>query len=1184
MKTDLKREGYMSKYKLALAVLCLALFGYGKAGAQYQWTYLNGPEWVKGVDVAYGHVFGDFSWQRYLIGSNGNETRPFFWDHTLGIWKKGSDLNPDPAPIAGANRIISYNHDETDGNDAFLSAYDDNIYATTDGGGTWRGLDFPQNFNNHFSALEIEEHPLHPGDMVFVGCEAYQGLGTAYIRDVVDEQWQWDLLGGVDGNGNPNFHYTLYDIESDHFASGNLNAGTSDGIWTHGIYSDPADPWQYKAFQGDPVEAIEYMPDGHLIASRHDHAHGLYKLEFSTSDEWSDPQEILPNGQSLNKEVRDLSVIHWDGGTKASCYAATPEGLYLIFFDYNDPAEADAAIDIKTLPATDGYYPMLYDKNIEAVDYHADRTENNTYKATILAATPYNVYEIIEERDFNSQLVNDIEISDCVNGTYKSNVVSAAFPFNVSGTQQVFTVSDNGLIKELPASKIWNFIGKAFPDGANGYIGSDITTDFSQDDDYILASSNQGTGGIIVRSEDGGKTWTMQNPLGSPIINSLYLEPPLTSNDFAYAAGGSPGPWFSEDEGETWEQVGDLSGVSDVYPDPSANRDQYVYACGVQSATAWASEYDGSDWTSITDGLESLVHLNELAKGGDIPSLYLATSNGVYKANLNASPVTWSGRTLGIGNPDLGSIVSDKNDPYAFLAAAASSESPEVWASGDSGRSWNLLPLGDIQGDFHINKLASSEDENSGFIASTERGTFYLGPIFRSGLLSTNETWGPGTVIINGDVTVPAGVILTIAPGTDVKFVYDFDKLASGSSTTKSELIVNGTLNAGDADHPDEPVVFESSYPGSPSAGQWYGIRALSGSTINLEYCQIKDAYYGIITDGAVYLTMEHTLIDNCASIGVYLPNSAGSTNDIYYCSIQNCGNYGIYCSGGTFDAESDTISKVTYGIYYYGSGSPSISSCQITNSLSSTQYGIYVQSSPSSASPIIDNSYISGFIQGGIYLQDVSSSCYIARTQVASSGVYGIKLNHSFPQIIMMGSTGNLVQSSTYGLYATSSSSPYIRSTKFEDNTSRGVLIDNGSSANLGTTSDEGNNSFIRKNPTYVYYHVYNNNAFYTNAYYDYWSPRDAQYLHHVNYIPFLSDDPLPKIALADEAPLAQDLALSTSYPNPFNPTVTISFNLSSPQIVSVKVYNIMGQEVRDLYSGPRGQGTVSQVWVENS
>jgi len=55
---------------------------------------------------------------------------------------------------------------------------------------------------------------------------------------------------------------------------------------------------------------------------------------------------------------------------------------------------------------------------------------------------------------------------------------------------------------------------------------------------------------------------------------------------------------------------------------------------------------------------------------------------------------------------------------------------------------------------------------------------------------------------------------------------------------------------------------------------------------------------------------------------------------------------------------------------------------------------------------------------------------------------------------------------------------------------------------------------------------------------------------------------------------------ALHGNYPNPFNPSTTISFSLGSAERVVIDVYNIRGQMVRSLVSGVYGAGSHTVVW----
>ena len=58
------------------------------------------------------------------------------------------------------------------------------------------------------------------------------------------------------------------------------------------------------------------------------------------------------------------------------------------------------------------------------------------------------------------------------------------------------------------------------------------------------------------------------------------------------------------------------------------------------------------------------------------------------------------------------------------------------------------------------------------------------------------------------------------------------------------------------------------------------------------------------------------------------------------------------------------------------------------------------------------------------------------------------------------------------------------------------------------------------------------------------------------------------------------KNFTLHQNYPNPFNPSTTIQYTLPKASNVVVKIYNMMGEEIRTLVNKHHGAGVQTLIW----
>ena len=64
----------------------------------------------------------------------------------------------------------------------------------------------------------------------------------------------------------------------------------------------------------------------------------------------------------------------------------------------------------------------------------------------------------------------------------------------------------------------------------------------------------------------------------------------------------------------------------------------------------------------------------------------------------------------------------------------------------------------------------------------------------------------------------------------------------------------------------------------------------------------------------------------------------------------------------------------------------------------------------------------------------------------------------------------------------------------------------------------------------------------------------------------------------------MPETFSIINAYPNPFNPSTKITYNLSSIGLVNIKVIDSLGTEIETLYSDYKGIGTHELLWTPSS
>ena len=230
------------------------------------------------------------------------------------------------------------------------------------------------------------------------------------------------------------------------------------------------------------------------------------------------------------------------------------------------------------------------------------------------------------------------------------------------------------------------------------------------------------------------------------------------------------------------------------------------------------------------------------------------------------------------------------------------------------------------------------------------------------GTLVEDETW-TGDLLLTGDITVPAGVTLTITPGSLITFAPNRDDLLGGSDASRAELIVEGALIIQGTE--ESPVEITSNAP-FPLEGDWGGIKITSG-VLDMQHAIVEYAEDGIIceADGVpVECIVTDSTIRSNSGYGIYGHALGAGVLDLWIENNTVSGNLKggayLHSQGGSADplltgliVGNDVVSNTNYGLYVYTYNGAEAAIELDRNLIEGNGEGVYVYNHSASAASL---------------------------------------------------------------------------------------------------------------------------------------------------------------------------------------------------------------------------------------
>ncbi|WHI49142.1 right-handed parallel beta-helix repeat-containing protein [Microbulbifer sp. VAAF005] len=335
-----------------------------------------------------------------------------------------------------------------------------------------------------------------------------------------------------------------------------------------------------------------------------------------------------------------------------------------------------------------------------------------------------------------------------------------------------------------------------------------------------------------------------------------------------------------------------------------------------------------------------------------------------------------------------------------------------------TGNWWNTTDPGDIGPEvYDYNDSTSYRPivDFSGFL-DAEDGSAVIDNGLIGYLTEDTTLLADTTYTLVSSLHVKSGVTLTIEPGARIEVGGRFS------------LKVYGTLDAQGTS--DNPIVFTSD-ESTPSVGDWFGIVAQSGGTVNLDYVTIEYGDYGLYAASGSTFSLNNSTLQHFDESGVYAYNASGSVSNS---TIQYAENAGVYLYG---------VADVTVS----------------DNAVIDNKYGFYIKGySGTATTPTITGNTVTGSSSYGFYLYGVKDAGYdpqptITGNSIYSNSSYDLYTNYYESGVLTVNATGNWwnttdpgdIGPEVYDYNDSTSYRPIVDFSGFLDAEDGSAVIDNG-------------------------------------------------------------------------------------------------------------------------------------------